>query len=69
LQIQIQVSVAIVSAMKSMPVATIIQTLRQVLKSPPVLEGVSAMQAVVSILQFFYFYLAECSAKQVFLSW
>ena len=52
---------------RTMPVDKVIQTLRQVLKSPPnVTSGKHFMINVeVSALQFFYFYLAKCSTGQV----
>jgi hypothetical protein len=64
-----QIIVDIVSTIKSMPVATIIQTVRQVLKTPPNLEGGGSSNTEVAVLQFFYFYLEKCSPKLVFQSW
>ena len=54
-------------AVRTMPVEKVIQTLRQVLKSPPNVTtgGKFMMNIEVSALQFFYFYLAKCSANQV----
>ncbi len=51
-----------------MPVATVIQTVRLVLKTPPNVSG-TKVNVEVSVLQFFYAYLAKCSATQVFESW
>ena len=64
-----QIIVDIVSTIKSMPVATIIQTVRQVLKTPPNMEGGGSSNTEVAVLQFFYFYLEKCSPKLVFQSW
>ena len=61
--------VDIVSAMKSMAVATLVQTVRQVLKKPPKLDAGGSGNAEVALLQFFYFYLEKCAPKQVFQSW
>jgi len=62
-----EVLVGLVGAIRTMPVDKVIQTLRSVLKSPPnVTSGKHFMVNVeVSALQFFYFYLAKCSAAQV----
>ncbi len=43
-----------------------LQTVRQVLKTPPTLADGGTSNAEVSVLQFFYFYLEKCSPKQVF---
>jgi hypothetical protein len=61
--------VNIVSSMKLLPVATLVQTVRQVLKTPPNLAGGVSSNVEISILQFFYFYLEKCAAQQVFQSW
>ena len=52
-----------------MPVSILVQTVRQVLKTPPNYSGGSSGNVEVSILKFFYFYLKKCSPKQVFQSW
>ena len=57
-----------VSAIKTMPVSNVIQTLRQVLKSPPIVSG-TQINVEVAVLQFFYAYLAKCSVSQVMDLW
>ena len=63
-----QVLVDMVSAIKTMPVSIVIQTLRQVLKSPPIVSG-TQINVEVAVLQFFYAYLAKCSVNQVMDLW
>ena len=57
-----------VSAIKTLPVSIVIQTLRQVLKSPPIVSG-TQINVEVAVLQFFYAYLAKCSVSQVMDLW
>lgn len=57
-----QVLVDLVGLIRTLPVTTVIQTVRQVIKS-------SKLNVEVNVLQFFYAYLARCSALQVFESW
>ena len=45
-----------------------IQTVRNVLKSPPVVSG-TQINVEVAVLQFFYAYLAKCSVNQVMDLW
>ena len=67
------VLVALVASIKTLPVATVIQTVRQVLKTPPSITGHSGgssgaggkINVEVSVLQFFYFYLARCSPSKI----
>ena len=63
-----QVLVDMVSAIKTLPVSIVIQTLRQVLKSPPIVSG-TQINVEVAVLQFFYAYLAKCSVSQVMDLW
>ena len=63
-----RVLVELAGSINTMPVATVIGTVRQVLKSAPSVNG-SKINVEVSVLQFFYAYLAQCSATQVFESW
>lgn len=64
------VLVEVVGAIKTMPVSVVIQTVRQVVKTPPSISGTSSKINVdVAVLQFFYAYLAQCSKSQVFESW
>jgi hypothetical protein len=63
-----QILVDLVGAIKTMPVSTVIQTVRQVLRAPPNVAG-NRINVEVAVLQFFYAYLAKCSAVQVFESW
>ena len=51
-----------------MPVSIVIQTVRQVLKSPPAVAG-TRINVEVAVLQFFYAYLAKCSVGQVLDLW
>ena len=51
-----------------MPVSIVIQTVRQVLKSPPAVAG-TRINVEVAVLQFFYAYLAKCSVTQVLDLW
>lgn len=60
-----KVLVDVVSNVKTLPVSTVIQTVRQVLKSPPNVSPGNKVNLEVSVLQFFYAYLAQCSAAQV----
>jgi len=57
-----------VGAIRTMPVATVIQTVRQVLKTPVVVSG-PKINVEVAVLQFFYAYLAKCSSNQVVDLW
>ena len=67
------VLVELVASIKTLPVATVIQTVRQVLKTPPSITGHSGgssgtggkINVEVSVLQFFYFYLARCSPSKI----
>ena len=63
-----QTLVDMVSAIKTMPVSIVIQTVRQVLKSPPVVSG-TQINVEVAVLQFFYAYLAKCTVNQVMDLW
>ena len=66
-----EVLVDLVGAIKTMPVSIVIQTVRQVLKSPPVVtvSGHVKINVEVAVLQFFYAYLAKCSVGQVVDLW
>ncbi len=66
-----EVLVDLVGAIKTMPVSIVIQTVRQVLKSPPVVtvSGHAKINVEVAVLQFFYAYLAKCSVGQVVDLW
>ena len=67
-----QVLVDLVGAVKTMPVSIVIQTVRQVLKSPPVVTTGACQNKInveVAVLQFFYAYLAKCSVGQVVDLW
>ena len=49
-----------------------ISTVRQVIKAPPnitILGGKDSSSLEISVLQFFYAFLAQCSPDQVFESW
>ena len=67
------VLVELVASIKTLPVATVIHTVRQVLKTPPSITGHSGgssgsggkINVEVSVLQFFYFYLARCSPSKI----
>jgi hypothetical protein len=48
-----------------MPVATLVNTVQKVLKTPPSLTGGGSGNAEVAVLQFLYFYLEKCSPQQV----
>ena len=56
-----EVLVDLTMSVKTMPVSIVIQTVRQVLKSPPVVTSGNAckINVEVSVLQFFYAYLAK----------
>jgi hypothetical protein len=75
-----RVLVELCGSIRSLPVTAVIATVRQVLKTPPnvsaavVAAGSGTALATkasveVSVLQFFYAYLAKCSSAQVFESW
>ena len=67
------VLVDLVISIRTMPVATVIQTVRQVLKTPPSITGHSGgssgsggkINVEISVLQFFHFYLSRCSPSKI----
>ena len=62
--------VELVASVKTFPIATVISTLRQVVRSPPPVSGLSRSKMIhVAALQFFSSYLASCVLSQVFESW
>merc|ERR1719427_1664365 len=62
--------VELVSSIKMFPTSTIISTLRQVVKSPPPVSGLTKGQTLdVSALQFFSSYLACSQVGQLYESW
>ena len=71
------VLVDLVASIRTMPVATVIQTVRQVLKTPPSITGHSGgssgtggkINVEISVLQFFHFYLARCSPSKIVDLW
>ncbi|XP_059082535.1 protein dopey-1-like isoform X2 [Tigriopus californicus] len=63
-----KVLVELIGSIRALPVATVIQTVRQVLKHPSNVTG-HKINVEVSVLQFFYAYLAQCSIVQIFESW
>ncbi len=73
--LKFQVLVDLCGSVRTLPVSTVLQTVRQVLKSPPSVAagGMSGsgprINVEVSTMQFFYNYLARCSAGQVYESW
>ncbi len=71
-----RVLVDLCGAIRSLPVPTVLQTVRQVLKSPPNVAAAGStagggprINIEVSVMQFFYNYLSQCSAAQVQESW
>ena len=66
--------VELVSSVKTFPLATVIGTLRQVVKSPPSVSGLSKSVAGTSTiqtasLQFFSTYLSSCLVTNLYESW
>jgi len=67
------VLVDLVASIRTLPVVTVIQTVRQVLKTPPSITGHSGgssgsggkINVEVSVLQFFHFYLARCPISKI----
>ena len=64
------VLVELVSSIKTFPISTIISTLRQVVKSPPPVSGLSSNKTInTASLQFFSSYLNSCQLTQLCESW
>ena len=62
--------VELVSSIKTFPISTIISTLRQVVKSPPPVSGLSKNKTIATAaLQFFSSYLNCCQLSQLCESW
>ena len=62
--------VELVSSIKTFPISTIISTLRQVVKSPPPVSGLSSKKTInTASLQFFSSYLNSCQLSQLCESW
>ena len=62
--------VELVSSIKTFPISTIISTLRQVVKSPPPVSGLSKNKTIsTAALQFFSNYLNSCQLSQLCESW
>jgi len=62
--------VELVASVKTFPIATVISTLRQVVRSPPSVSGLTKSKPIqTSALQFFSSYLASCSLNQLYESW
>uniref|UniRef100_A0ABM0MUJ4 Protein dopey-1-like n=1 Tax=Saccoglossus kowalevskii TaxID=10224 RepID=A0ABM0MUJ4_SACKO len=62
--------VDLVCAVKAMPTDTVMQTIRQVLKSPPyTIKDKNQPSLEVNILQFFYQYICKVSTSQLVDSW
>ena len=67
------VLVDLVASIRTLPVVTVIQTVRQVVKTPPSITGHSGgssgsggkINVEVSVLQFFHFYLARCPISKI----
>ena len=62
--------VELVASVKTFPIATVISTLRQVVKSPPPVTGLSRSKMIhMAALQFFSSYLSTCALSQLYESW
>ena len=62
--------VELVASVKTFPISTVIATLRQVVRSPPSVTGLTKSKPIqTSALQFFSSYLASCSLNQLYESW
>ncbi len=65
-----RILVDLCASVRTFPMATVLQTVRQVIKAPPS-SGSSKSGAGLetALLQFFYAYLSQCSPIQIFESW
>ena len=62
--------VELVTSIKTFPISTLISTLRQVVKSPPPVSGLTKSKTIhTSALQFFSSYLSSCPLNQLCESW
>lgn len=65
-----QVLVHLVGAIRVMPIDTLVQTVHQVVKQPPPIQGARKdLSLEVSIVEFFYCYMQTCSGSQLAESW
>ncbi|KDR16353.1 protein dopey-1 homolog isoform X2 [Zootermopsis nevadensis] len=65
-----QVLVYLVAAIRVMPIDTLVQTVHQVVKQPPPIQGAKKdLTLEVSILELFYCYMQTCSGPQLAESW
>ncbi|XP_023718221.1 protein dopey-1 homolog isoform X2 [Cryptotermes secundus] len=65
-----QVLVYLVGAIRVMPIDTLVQTVNQVVKQPPPIQGANkSLSLEVSVLEFFYCYMQTCSGSQLAESW
>lgn len=64
------VLVYLVGAIRVMPIDTLVQTVHQVVKQPPPIQGAKKDLALeVSVLELFYCYMQTCSGSQIAESW
>ncbi|KAK6622791.1 hypothetical protein RUM43_008634 [Polyplax serrata] len=65
-----QILVDLVSAIRVMPIDTLVQTVHQVVKQPPMIQGASPNVALdVSTLELFYVYMQTSTSAQLGESW